>query len=471
MAKRGRGRPSNAEYAAWQLQAEQAQEQFKALMWEKAGYTPFPLQLEAHNDPNRVKLVAGGIRAGKSYSAAMELLSRCAVPNGLYWIVGPDYAQAAAEFDYVYEVLEREGMITGQPSIPSKGPRKLKTIWGAAIETKTSDDVRKLASFAPDGIIMAEAAQQPHDVFMKMLERALQKRAWIWMCGTFESSLGWYADLFEEWQSPDARGRSFSIPTWSNLASFPGGRSDPGIVDLEESMSPELFMERCAAVPCAPAGLVHKAFSTKTHVRKLERVEGIPVELAIDPGYSGAYAVLFCQVLKRQSRVHVLGEVYARGLIAHEVLPLVRAHPLFKYCREGVIDRAGTQHHANYSQIEIWRDLLPEISLRWHYVTVEQGIEAINLRLKEDPVTREPRLLFDESLHVARDADGLAQGILGELLSRRYRPYNEGSSEPRSPIKANDHACNALGYLLYDHFGPVLVRAPLPKAKRRRYWR
>jgi len=256
-------------------------------IWKLAGYEPSELQLMAHNDPHRIKLIAGGVRAGKSYSGAMELLSRLMVEKGLFWIVGPDYEQAKAEFDYVHQVLERAKLIAGQPSMPSRGSRSLRTKWGAKLETKTSDDVRKLASFAPHGIIMAEAAQQPHDVYMKMLERALEKDAWIWMCGTFESSLGWYADLFEEWKSPDAIGKSFSLPTWSNTRLFPGGRNDPKIKQLEASMPEDLFSERCAAIPCKPQGLVHNTCDPKTPVRKLIVYDKYPVELANDPGFVG----------------------------------------------------------------------------------------------------------------------------------------------------------------------------------------
>lgn len=438
-------------------------------LWQIAGYEPSKLQLEAHSDPHRLKLIAGGIRAGKSYSGAMELLQRCAVENGLFWIVGPDYEQAKAEFDYVHAVLDKSKMLTGQVSMPSRGARKMQTVWGAKIETKTSDDVRKLASFAPDGIIMAEAAQQPHDVFMKMLERALEKDAWIWMCGTFESSLGWYADLYEKWQGANPEnGFSFSLPTWSNEKVFPGGREDPKIKALEASMPEDLFLERCAAIPCKPQGLVHKAFDPKTHVRRLVVDDKYPVELAIDPGFAGAYAVLFVQ--RTKNSVHVLGEVYERGLIAQEIIPKVRAHPLFSRCREGIIDRAANQHHANYSQVEIWNKYCPEIQLRWHYVSEEDGIRAIDLRLKNDSATGVPRLLFDESLKIQRTADGLAQGILGELLLRKWRPYREGSGEPLKPIKANDHALNALGYYLYDQFGPTVVHIPPPVPIRRKYW-
>lgn len=418
--------------------------------------------------------MAGGIRGGKSYFSAMELLGRCYVDDGLFWIVGPDYEQAKAEFDYIHGALECLDMIDSV-SMPERGSRRIVTRWGARIETKTSDDVRKLASFAPSGILMAEAAQQPHDVFLKLMERALEKHAWLVMSGTFETSLGWYADHFEQWQTFNPVGaKSFSLPTWSNTRVFPGGRKDPKILQLEASMPPDLFMERCGAVPVKPSGLVFKEFDPKTHVKRLEQqfasdgepVE--PVELAIDPGYGGAYAVLFVQVVKptpesQPTRVHVLDEIYTRELIAQDVIPLVQANPLCRQVRSGVIDIAAKQHHANYSQIEIWQKHAPGISLRMNRVPVEEGINAIKLRLQRSADDGEPNLLFNSHLTISRTEAGLANGVLGELLSYKYRPFVEGRSESARPIKANDHAINALAYYLYDRFGPVIRRVPPSK--------
>jgi len=441
---------------------------FRDTIWGAVGYEPYGLQQDAHDDPAPIKQVAGGIRAGKSKGAAMELCAKLYIPNSLFWIVGPDYEQARAEFHYVHEALEILDFVKGRPSVPSRGSCKLETVWGAQVETKTSDDVRRLASFAPHGIVMAEAAQQPHDVYLKLLERCLENRAWLWMSGTFESSLGWYADFFERYrENAHPHIRIYSWPTWANTRIFPGGRNDPAIQQLEEQMPADLFMERCGAVPVKPHGLVHKAFSPRRHVRNLQWDESLPVELAIDPGYGGAYAVLFCQ--KVGNRAHVLDEVYERNLIAQEIIPKVRARPLFRYVASGVIDVAGTQHHATYSQVEIWEKYAPEVDLRWQKIGVEDGIEVINLYLKPDSEGN-PKILFDEKLKMARTEEGLAQGILGEFLLRKYAPYKEGQSEKIRPIKANDHALNALGYYLYDWNGPVLIRPRLTAPIHRGWW-
>ena len=67
----------------------------REFMWQYIGYKPSAEQLAAHVAPNRLKLVAGGERGGKSFSAAMELYCHVPASTGLFWIVGPDYAPGA----------------------------------------------------------------------------------------------------------------------------------------------------------------------------------------------------------------------------------------------------------------------------------------------------------------------------------------------------------------------------------------
>lgn len=43
---------------------------FVALCWQIAGYNPSPEQEAFHNSQARLRLVAGGVRAGKSFSTA-----------------------------------------------------------------------------------------------------------------------------------------------------------------------------------------------------------------------------------------------------------------------------------------------------------------------------------------------------------------------------------------------------------------
>src|SRR3972149_1094051 len=82
--------------------------------------------------------------------------------------------------------------------------------------------------------------------------------------------------MFQAWQSPDAAGRSFSLPTWENSHLYPGGRGDPEILKLEGSMTRERFMERHAGEPSPPAGRVVAGFSARQNGPDGQAVGGRP---------------------------------------------------------------------------------------------------------------------------------------------------------------------------------------------------
>jgi len=439
-------------------------EKFRKACWHVANYTPSDAQAVFHANDSRLKLVAGGIRGGKSYSTAMDVLPELLIENALVWIVGPDYEQCKPEWEYMHTVLQKLGLIT-KASSPERGGRSFETTWGARVQTKSSDDARSLASFAPHVILMVEAGQQTYETMQKVLERALEHNAKVIMSGTFEGALSWYADFFERWQGENPEmGRSFSIPSWSNLAIFPGGRDDPKIKALESAMPHELFMERCGAVPYKPSGLVFKEFDRAKHVERIDFNPALPVELAIDPA-THTYAILAVQwrVSGDKTDVFVIDEIYEHDIIAQSILPLVRERPWFKHVKGGVIDIAGTQRAANKSQVQIWYEETG-IPLRSHYVFIEESIATVKLRLQQN------LLHFDYRLRTDKGYDGKANGILAEFGLYKWRDWHEGQSTKQRPVDANNDALKALGYWLYDRFGPVVERKKRSKPQLATYY-
>lgn len=412
-------------------------------IWDRLGYRPSPEQLTAHLDSARVKLIAGGERAGKSYSAAMELINRCDVPHGLYWIVGPTYELARPEYGYVAAALAEIGAIAGRPTWPSRGQCSLRTRWGTEISTRSADDPVTLAGLAPDGILMCEAAQHSYDVWLRLRGRIAEKRGWLWASGTFEGSRGWYADTFTRWQGDNPEGgRSFSLPSWSNLALYPGGRDDPEIRALEATYPADLFAERFGAVPCVPHTIVFREFAYGLHVGSgANLAQGLPVHLAIDPGYAGAYAVLAIQVVGEI--VHVLDEVYVTGATAYDVIDECKRRDWWGLVRDGVIDIAGRQHQGLPSHVEIWREAAG-VYLHSNRVGIADGIARLRTFLI-DPASRDPRILFAPH----------CRHTFAEFGNYRYPEVVENRPAREEPIDADNHALKALSYWLYARYGAV----------------
>lgn len=451
---------------------------FRRLFWAAANYTPtrgeFPIfdlegkhvttshgQVEIHADNSRIKQITGGVRGGKSKVTAMDAPEDLLPRGGLMWIVGPDYEQCKPEFKYIHEALSRLDFVD-KASMPERGAQSLETSWGFRVQTKSSDDLESLASFAPDKILIVEAGQQPYGIIQKAAERALEKNAKIIINGTLEQSMAWYGEKWEEWQGPNEEGaRSFSLPSWSNTAIFPGGREDAKIKALEAVLSPEIFLERCAAIPCKPSGLVFPEFDRKRHCRRIDFNPELPVELAIDPAQH-TYAIEVVQWEKKgdQTHVYVVDEIYTHGLIAQDIIPIVKSRPWFKHVKSGVIDIAGTHRQANKSQVQIWMEETG-IALRSHYVFIEDSIDVVRLRLRGET----PLLAFDYRLRSDKSHNGKANGILAEFGLYRWPEWTEGQRSKRKPIDGNNDGLKAIGYWLYDRFGPVAERKKLGKAK------
>lgn len=458
----------------------------------QVGYTPSREQWIAHQDPSRFKLVGGGVGGGKSYWLAREADYYSWEPNGLGWIIGPTYELARPEFDYLLEAYRHLGAVDETTvSNPQKGPCRFKTRWGFEWVTKSSDKPEELAGRRPHVIIATEAAQQPRGIMAKLRERAAEKRAPIIMAGTFEEGYGWYSELFDRWSGPNPEGgKSFSLPTWSNLAKYPGGRNDPEILAAERDMPYELFMERFGGVPCKPAGLVFKEYDRAVHVRPLAELfdPGEPVQLWTDPA-THCYPILFVQLSKPDSAgirtVHVLDEIYAKDQIGQQVIPQVihRRIPIEvrqavygeewqekpatwweHSCTSGVMDIAGTfRQGGNKSQVVVWKETLEELKthpIYWRSVKVNRASEwydVLHLRLMHSD-GNPPRMLFADHLDDRVGDDDRANGILGELKSHRWPKRNEMSAEAGRPLKRNEDALSAAGYGCLVNFGPVLVR-------------
>lgn len=427
-----------------------------------------------HSSDSRFMQVLGGERSGKSMLVAFLALTCMRVGEvGEYWIVGPDYNQPRAEFTYLYKWLNDAGLIEGEASMPANiaAPWSMTTKFGATIKTRSSGEIQKLASFSVAGVIMAEAAQSIWEAYLKLMGRVSETNGFLILSGTLEKGLPWYGDLYERWQGPNTLGaKSYSMPTWSNLEIYPGGREDPAIKELEAEYPYDLFMERFGARPQRKLGLVLPEFDMGIHVKHLERKENLPVELAIDPGQH-CYAILFVQY--DGLVCNVLDRVYERGIIAQDIIPMAMAKPLFKWVdpsHAGTIDVAGKQHHANKSQVELWQEIAG-VTLASKYIQLDDTIQALRFRLKDTNPLHKPLVYFNDHMQNIRDPAGFALDVLAEPVSWSWPDRGPSRNVAVRPIDKNNDAMKALGYSLIGRYGSYTTRKPNPPPiVRRSYW-
>lgn len=451
----------------------------KKIIWDRLGYHPSKEQEAFHDSEERDRLVAGGIQGGKSYSAAMEYVGTFYDGNGLCWLVGNDYKATRAEYKYIWESFQRLGILDNYTE--SISPGHIVALGGAInVYTKSAKDPRKLMAEAPGLIIMCEPAQQDFEIYWKCRERLAASRGKLIMPGTFEGSLGWFPELWELGQHPNEDGlRSFSIPTWSNLARFPGGRNDPEIIRQERRFPPDLFQERFGAVPCPPSGRVFTEFRSSIHVRditdaiypgatvlsqytrsdgKIQKFYWDPlndVYITNDPGYGGAYSLHAVQIMA--DTAYVIDEIYERDLVTQEIIDIAQRRPWWKKVNPvGIIDIwYGKQHHAQPSVIETWRTRAG-IEMVGNKIGVEDGIERMKACLKPHPVTKKPQIFIaPHCTGVISEFGGCPNPFTGRPAVWSRRKDSAGNILEGKPEDRNNHGITDLIYFLVDKFGEL----------------
>ena len=420
-------------------------------LYDKVGFNPTPAQMPIVECRKRFILVAGGEQAGKSMMASKYLLARMMEisEGGLYWLVAADYERTRAEFEYLIDDFSALGVL--KEASKRVDPGRIILADGTRIETKSAKDPRTLAMRAPDGIIACEASQLDIETFYRMRGRCAPKRGWLFLSGTFEGSLGWYPQMHTAWSVPTDEEESFSLPSYTNTHLYPGGAQDPEIQRLKRDSSDDFFMERIEGIPSPPEGLVFAEFRPSLHVEEVKWSVGDPVHLWMDPGYAGADAVMAVQI--HDDVIHVIDEVYERGLVTEEIIDICKNRPWWQDVQYGVIDIAGNQHQAMPAPAEIW---LKEtgLYLNSQKVMINDGTERLKSFLKPDPLSREAKLKINPQCDGVLSEFGAAPNPFdGQTRAYRWKVDRDGNIVGTSPEDKNNHGVKALIYGIVDNYG------------------
>ena len=195
-------------------------------------------------------------------------------------------------------------------------------------------------------------------------------------------------------------------------------------------------MERFAAVPCKPTGLVIKEFANRIHVGEYQFDKDSPVEIGVDPGV-GAYAVGVFQ--ERDGQIVMIDEIYWQGFTAKEVIDHCKQQPWWKNLLGGAGDVAAKE------SLLIWQGA--GVHLKAKKVPIEAGIDLLKTYLKPNPISNKPLLVFDYRCKgIISECGGGASPIEGG------GPWLRNKHTGKPELK-NDHACKQVIYFLANKFG------------------
>ncbi|MDE2104988.1 MAG: hypothetical protein KGL39_47560, partial [Patescibacteria group bacterium] len=418
-----------------------------------------PEQMAVAKSADRFPVIAGGERAGKSVVTATILLpnilalpylrkerffdqygqlrfneqqDRPRTPDFL--LFGPTYAEPRVEFTYLEEWLDKLGKLarkTLHTSKPQDGPWRMVTTDGVVISTFSTEDPTGIRAVDLEGAAICEAGKCAYDTWERVNGRVSSKRGFIILSGTIEDSQRWYVDYMLMGKRPNDLGLvSYSIPTWTNHHMFPGGERDPEILRLKALYPEETFLARICAEPSPPRYRVLKEVQPAIVCEP-----DIPGDaewwVCGDPGYATAYAIMFVAIWKGEDgtkRFHFADELYERKLTTHDMIELLKAHPLWAKVRDGVLDVASKGHRdASESALEIFKKKT-SVNWRMKWWPEDRLIERLRASAKSGQFTISPKCkgFLMES--------GIGEPVFPDMGTWTYLVDRDGRIQGEKPV-------------------------------------
>jgi hypothetical protein len=307
--------------------------------FHQTGYFPHEAQWDVHKSPVRFKALTNGRRWGKTLLGGKETEITAWARNSMGmvqrgWIVGPNYDDGEKEFRIVYDSLKALGVDTLSSKFlknEENGNMHILTNWGWDLEVRSAAHPESLVGEGLDFVLCVEAGRLTRGVFTEFIRPALSdKRGWALMTGVPEIATD-ISLLYWGWQRGQDSSRtmweSWQKPSWTNTIVFPGGRTDPEILDAEEDLTEDEFDRQYGGKFVERVGRVMKEWDDAHHLADLPYNPQWPLYAAVDYGYTNPFVWLWVQV-GPFGEINVIGEHYWELMDTGEIAKELKDHPL-----------------------------------------------------------------------------------------------------------------------------------------------
>jgi Terminase RNaseH-like domain/Terminase large subunit, T4likevirus-type, N-terminal len=194
----------------------------KRALFNMVGYVPHPGQVPVHRSKASRRVLACGVRWGKTRCAAMEALAAALAPctRSFGWIVAPTYDLAEKVFREIV-VIVAEHLRHMIVSLKEHEQRLILRNFGGGVSEirgKSADNPVSLLGEGLDWLIIDEAARLKPTIWENHLtQRLLDRRGWGLLISTPRGK-GWFYDAWRRGQGPtrDPDFESWNLPSWSN---------------------------------------------------------------------------------------------------------------------------------------------------------------------------------------------------------------------------------------------------------------
>ncbi len=209
----------------------------KSSFFRDIGYKPHAGQWEIHRSSAPRRVVACGVRWGKTLCAAAEGLAAAMEPKdrSCGWITSATYNLCDKVFR---EIVIFVGQHLRHRIVTLKESEKkivLRNMAGglSEIRGKSADNPVSLLGEGLDWVVVDEAARLKPSIWQNHLtQRLIDRRGWALLIST-PRGRGWLYDLFRRGQGKDPEYESWNNPSWSNPY------LDEAAIEEERSRLPE----------------------------------------------------------------------------------------------------------------------------------------------------------------------------------------------------------------------------------------
>ena len=192
----------------------------KLRLFGDLGYQPHPGQLEIHRSDAPRRIVASGVRFGKTLASAMEGIAAALEPRdrSVGWCVAPTYDLADRVFREIQLITLQH--LRHRVVTMKEHERKivLRNMAGGTseIRAKSADNPVSLLGEGLDWVIVDEAARLKPTIWQEHIsQRLIDRQGWALLISTPKGK-GWYYELFRRGQGKDPHYQSWNLPSWTN---------------------------------------------------------------------------------------------------------------------------------------------------------------------------------------------------------------------------------------------------------------
>ena len=272
----------------------------KTALFADLRYAPHPGQLAVHRSRAPRRVLACGVRWGKTLCAAMEAVAAALEPRerGVGWVVAPTYDLADKVFREVQLVV---GQRLRHRVVTLREHDKvivLRNLAGGLCEVrgKSADNPVSLLGEGLDFVIVDETARMKPSIWESHLsQRLLDKKGWALLISTPRGK-GWFHEAFRNGQGRDPSYASWNRPSWTNP------HLDAAAIEQERGRLPEaVFRQEYGAEFIEGAGSVFRNVRECATGTWKEPEDGPPYVAGLDLARVGDYTVLV--VMNREREV------------------------------------------------------------------------------------------------------------------------------------------------------------------------